>query len=172
MKSFAITAALTLLSLTSLNSFALENGKFTSIDYTEDLSPFYKSVVVDNTKCKNGGAVITFNQSSSFNLCHGNVEESAYEYKECIGKEVGSFPLPKVCVGVKKTIRSITTKTATFNKSENAIVYTIETHNNEDLVFEEEYRLLDLGNNKLKVQHGFKDHRDGRHGLIEVNYKK
>lgn len=169
MKTLSISA---LLFLTTFSALAFESGKYMSTDYNDELSPFYKSVTLDSSKCKNGGAIVTFNQASPFNLCHGNVEESVYEYKECVGKEVGSFPLPKVCVGVKKTIRSVTTKSAVLNKAENALIYSIETHNNDELIFEEEYRLINLGNNKLKVQHGFRDHRDGRHGLTEVNFKK
>lgn len=169
MKTLTISA---LLFLSTFNAFAFESGKYISTDYNDELSPFYKSVSLDSSKCKNGGAIVSFNQASPFNLCHGNVEESVHEYKECVGKEVGSFPLPKVCVGVKKTIRSVTTKSAVLNKAENALIYSIETHNNDELIFEEEYRLINLGNNKLKVQHGFRDHRDGRHGLTEVHYKK
>ena len=132
MKSLSISA---LLFLTTFSALAFESGKYMSTDYNDDLSPFYKSVTLDSSKCKNGGAIVTFNQASPFNLCHGNVEESVYEYKECVGKEVGSFPLPKVCVGVKKTIRSVTTKSAVLNKAENALIYSIETHNNDVMLY-------------------------------------
>lgn len=163
---------ITLCMFVGFGTQAVENGQFINKNYDAEgnLAPFFKSFEVNTEKCHSGGAVIKFYGADAFKVCLNEVQTSAYEYKKCMGKEIGEYPFGKVCLGVNKKIRSVTTKETSLE--DKTLVYTIVTTENQKVTFEEEYRFTFLNGDKVTLQHGFKDHRDGRGEVKEISYEK
>jgi len=159
-----------LFSVLSFNAFALENGNYINKEQGANDPLMYKSVELDNSSCANGGFIVKFNNADPMNFCVGQKERSVFKYKKCVGKEVSEYPI-KVCLGVKKTAELITEKEVSTEEN-NALVLSERNIDDKKLYFEQEYKLIDAGEGKIKLIHSFISHTDGRSGTNEINFEK
>lgn len=158
--------------IASFNLFALENGSYVNESYTQADPLMYKSVVLDSSACEKGGVVAKFNNADAMNFCVGHAKKDVFKYKKCFGKEVGGYPMGKICLGVKREVEMVTTAEVIFDEEKNAVVR-FERHTDEGKVyFEQEYQLIDGGNGQLNVEHSFNSLHDGRTGSSEFNFQK
>lgn len=158
------------LSVFSFNTFALENGLYTNKDHGNNDPLMYKSVELNNSACANGGFIVKFHNADPMNFCIGQNERSVFKYKKCVGKEVSEYPI-KVCLGVKRTAELITEKEVSVD-DEKAIILSERNIDDKKLYFEQEYKLIDAGEGKIKVIHSFISHTDGRSGTNEILFEK
>jgi hypothetical protein len=155
----------------SINAFAIENGNYVNKAYTANDAPFYSSVQIDKSSCKQGGVVARFYNADPINFCIGHKERNIFTYKKCIGKEINEYPV-KICIGIKKDIDQISTKEVTYDKSKNAVILFEREVDDNQIVFEQEYQLIDLSAEKVKLEYEFKSYRDGRSGKSEYLFEK
>ena len=151
------------------SAFAL-SGEYINHRFSAADAPMYKSVKLDQSSCQNGGVIAKFYGADAMNFCVGKKEERVFRYKKCLGVEVGQYL--KKCLGVKKEVIQINSKSVTFDKADGAIVLTEKTIDEGVLLFEQEYRLQDLGKGQLRLTHSFQSYHDNRSGTSEYNFDK
>jgi hypothetical protein len=164
MKKFIVLSILIL----SNTAFAFESGEYINHRISASDAPMYKSVKLETSSCPNGGVIAKFYGADAMNLCVGKKEERIFRYKKCLGIEVGQYF--KRCIGVNKEVVQLNSKSVTLDKADQAIVLAEKTIDDGLILFEQEYRLQNLGKGQLRLTHSFQSHHDNRSGSSEYTF--
>lgn len=157
-----ILSCLAICSITS--AFALESGAYTNHSHNAGDPTMYRSLELDTSVCKNGGAMVRFYSADPMSFCVGKTSNNVYKYKKCIGKVISAFPI-KGCLGIEKQVEMITAIKVT--RVNGTVVLSQTEIDDGKVYFEQSYTLSEISSHEVSVTQKFSDKRDGRTGSAQ-----
>lgn len=153
----------------SVSAYALEDGKYINNDYTPEVAQMYKAVTINTSKCEKGGAIVHFHNADPMNFCIGNVTETVFKYKKCIGKEL-PFPLGH-CIGIKKTVVMKNIRKVLVDESRGSISLLETNLTDDEVTFTQIHQLTEVDGN-IRLNHSFSNITYGTKGELELLFEK
>lgn len=159
-----------LLLITAVNAFALEDGLYLNKTYNSNMPSMFKSLDIQTQSCKNGGAIVSFNDSTPINFCVGFQSEITTKYRKCNGFKRYEVPF-RTCYGFKVDAEEI--ETVKVVKKQNGIIELLKTNFDEgEKVYQESYWIREASASTIILTFSFSDFQHHRTGLNTYTFTK